>query len=403
MKEFSKITLGDVCEQVVDFRGRTPKKLGLSWGGGGIPALSANNVQMGTIDFTKECYLGSEQLYRRWMTKGDCRKGDIIFTTEAPLGNVAQIPDNNKYILSQRVILLRPDQSKANECYLAQYMRSSLFQRALLSKASGSTAKGIQQKQLVKIAIYLPSVDQQRAIATMLFAWDKAFGVLIKLIQAKRQFKKGLAQKLLTGRKRLSNFSGKWNIKELTEIADIKDGTHQTPKYVGSGIPFYSVEHITSNNFTDTKFISKEEHKFLTKNFKIERNDILMTRIGSIGDCKLIDWDVNASFYVSLALLKIKNNISPQFIAHYSKTDEFKRQIEARALQWAVPKKINLGEISKIKICIPPTMEEQAAIARILTAADKEIVILEKTLSALKIQKQGIMQKLLTGKIRVKV
>ena len=94
-------TLLSISCQIMDFRGRTPKKLGTEWGGGDIPALSAGNVRMGFVDFKEECYFGSEQLYRRWMTKGDLAKDDIVFTTEAPLGNVALVPDNRRYILSQ--------------------------------------------------------------------------------------------------------------------------------------------------------------------------------------------------------------------------------------------------------------------------------------------------------------
>jgi hypothetical protein len=112
---------------------------------------------------------------------------------------------------------------------------------------------------------------------------------------------------LLTGQARLPGFKGDWQVKRLGELATIRDGTHQTPRYVESGIPFYSVEHVTSGDFSNTKFISEEEHRFLTRSVRIEKGDILMTRIGSIGDCKLVDWDVEASFYVSLALLKIRN------------------------------------------------------------------------------------------------
>ena len=101
-----------------------------------------------------------------------------------------------------------------------------------------------------------------------------------------------------------------WELSTLGDVAVIKDGTHQTPKYVPSGVPFFSVEHVTSGDFNKTKFISEQEHRFLTRSFKMEKGDILMTRIGSIGDCKLIDWDVDASFYVSLALLKIKPKYS---------------------------------------------------------------------------------------------
>ena len=99
--------LGDLLDIRMDYRGRTPKKLGMDWGGGEIPALSANNVQMGTIDFSRECYLGSDNLYRRWMANGHTERGDLLITMEAPLGNIARVPDGRRYILSQRVVLLR--------------------------------------------------------------------------------------------------------------------------------------------------------------------------------------------------------------------------------------------------------------------------------------------------------
>ena len=104
---WKKEKLDDLISNYLDFRGKTPLKLGMNWGGGDIRALSANNVSKGKVDFEKECYYASEALYKKWMNKGDCEKGDVLLTMEAPLGNVAQIPDDKKYILSQRTILLK--------------------------------------------------------------------------------------------------------------------------------------------------------------------------------------------------------------------------------------------------------------------------------------------------------
>jgi type I restriction enzyme S subunit len=97
-EDWSIARILEVAHQIMDFRGRTPKKLGMTWGGGDIPALSANNVKKGFLDLNEECYFGSEKLYSRWMTQGDIAKDDILFTTEAPLGNVALVPDDRKYI-----------------------------------------------------------------------------------------------------------------------------------------------------------------------------------------------------------------------------------------------------------------------------------------------------------------
>lgn len=191
-----------------------------------------------------------------------------------------------------------------------------------------------------------------------------------------------------------------WDVKRLGDLSTIKDGTHQTPKYVPFGVPFYSVEHVTSGDFANTKYISKEEHQFLTRTFKIEKGDILMTRIGSIGDCKLINWEVDASFYVSLALLKIHDGYSAEFIEHYSKSLTFKNEVELHSLPSAIPKKINLGPISDIRIVVPP-LHEQMAIAKALSDAEALLNALEKLISKKKSIKQAAMQQLLTGEKRL--
>jgi len=126
-----------------------------------------------------------------------------------------------------------------------------------------------------------------------------------------------------------------------------------------------------------------------------------MTRIGSIGVCKYIDWEVDASYYVSLALLKINKDYSARFICHYSHYGFFKKEIELNSLQFAYPQKINLGQISKVKLIIPKTIEEQASIVHILSDMDSEIESLENNLNKYKMIKQGMMQNLLTGKIRL--
>lgn len=190
--------LGELIEKLMDFRGRTPKKLGMDWGGGTIPALSANNVRAGYIDFDRECYLGSEELYAAWMVQGDTQKNDLVFTMEAPLGNVAVIPDDRKYILSQRVVLLRANR-RVNHSFLFQYLRSDTFGKILDSNATGTTAKGIQQKRLVQLPVVVPSLEEQAHIANVLEAIDSKLSALAAKQSHHQDLKRGLMQKLLTG------------------------------------------------------------------------------------------------------------------------------------------------------------------------------------------------------------
>ncbi|OZY84233.1 hypothetical protein CBP51_13470 [Cellvibrio mixtus] len=277
----------------------------------------------------------------------------------------------------------------------------SLEAKKLNSLVFGSGQPLITGSQLKALLFALPSSNEQQAITAALSDTDALLEGISKLITKKRDIKQATMQQLLTGKSRLPGFSGDLIERKLGDIAIIKDGTHQTPKYVSSGVPFFSVEHVTSGNFVNTKFISEAEHRFLTRSFKIEKGDILMTRIGSIGVCKLVDWDFDASFYVSLALLKIKQSCSPAYIAHYSKSTAFINEVELNSLPSAIPKKINLGAISNIKVKLPTTLAEQTAIAQVLSDMDNEIDALEKRLEKTRMLKQGMMQELLTGRIRL--
>jgi len=220
-------TMLGVSRQIMDYRGRTPKKLGMDWGGGDIPALSAANVKMGFIDFEEECYFGSESLYSRWMTRGNVAKGDILFTTEAPLGNVALVPDDRKYILSQRTILLQVVKQRVSNRFLFHVMRSTGFQRTLADYSSGSTAKGIQRKKFEQLRVAVPTLDEQEVIAEALSDADALIESLEQLVTKKRHLKQGTMQELLTGKKRLSGFSGAWEVKLLGEECDLlRKGQH---------------------------------------------------------------------------------------------------------------------------------------------------------------------------------
>ena len=193
-----------------------------------------------------------------------------------------------------------------------------------------------------------------------------------------------------------------WELKKLEEITkQISDGTHATPKYVENGIDFYSVENVTNDDFTNVKKITLDEHKQISKRCLVEKGDILMTRIGTLGETKLIDWDVDASIYVSLALIKVKDEISKEYLYQYTKGHNFKKELLRRSLLRATPQKINIGDIKKIPILIPENIMEQQKIASILSTWDKAIELKEKLIEQKKELKKGLMQKLLTGEVRL--
>lgn len=189
----------DCIQKITDFRGRTPKKLGMAWSEEGYLALSALNVKDGYIDFNQDVHYGNQELYDKWMTGNELHKGQVLFTTEAPMGNVAQVPDNRRYILSQRTIAFDVKDKLITENFLATVLRTPTVFADLTALSSGGTAKGVSQKSLASVEIRLPKdLNEQEKIADTFFN----LGNLITLHQRKcdelQKLKKFMLQNMFT-------------------------------------------------------------------------------------------------------------------------------------------------------------------------------------------------------------
>lgn len=152
--------------------------------------------------------------------------------------------------------------------------------------------------------------------------------------------------------------------KPLGELCTIYDGTHQTPKYTTSGVKFVSVENI-DDLYSSKKYISIEDYE---KNYKIkpQKNDIFMTRIGTIGACTVVNGSEPLAYYVTLTLIRPnQNEIISKYVKYIIESKHGRKELWRRTLVNASPIKINLGEIGKIKIPVPP-LPVQEEIVRIL-------------------------------------
>ncbi len=191
-----------------------------------------------------------------------------------------------------------------------------------------------------------------------------------------------------------------WDIKKLDSIVEkITDGTHKTPIYTESGIPFLRVTDIqeTCIDWNNVKYISKQEHDELTKRCKPEIGDILYSKNGTIGIPKIIDWDKEFSIFVSLCLIKIKKSDSEvinKYLEKFLSSDCCLNQIKVRAKQGTVTN-LHLEEIRELIIPLPP-LPEQQRIAEILSSNDALITKTDELIEKTKEIKQGLMQELLT-------
>ncbi len=162
---FETKTLGEVIDTFIDYRGKTPKKTK-----SGIPLITAKIVKNGFIEKPTEFI--SEDNYDAWMKRGIPCYGDVVLTTEAPLGQVAQIKTNKKIALAQRIITLRGRSGVLDNSYLKYYLQSTKGQAELRSRSTGSTVSGIKNSELRKIQISFPSFALQKKIASILSSLD---------------------------------------------------------------------------------------------------------------------------------------------------------------------------------------------------------------------------------------
>ena len=163
--EFYHDILENLLDKLIDYRGKTPKKT-LS----GIPLVTAKIVKNGTINGYTE-YIAEED-YNKWMVRGFPKVGDVILTTEAPLGEVALLKEE-KVALAQRIVCLRGKDNVLDNTYLKYYLQSGKGQKSLSARESGTTVTGIKQAELRRVDIEYPTYEDQRRIASILSSLDR--------------------------------------------------------------------------------------------------------------------------------------------------------------------------------------------------------------------------------------
>jgi len=398
--DWSVERIGELAPKVGS--GVTPRGGSKVYLSSGRPFVRSQNVGWGSLLLNELVYI-SDAIHSTFSAT-EVHSGDVLLNiTGASIGRCAIADERLKGgNVNQHVCIIRTDPARANSRFLGYVLLSDIGQRQIDSFQAGGNRQGLNFGQVRSMLIPLPPIiKEQERIAEALEDADARIESLETLIAKKRAIKQGAMQELLTGKRRLPGFGGEWVVSTLGAVCKtIVDGTHFTPQYVDAGIPFYSVENVTADDFVNTKFIAPDEHQVLSRRCKPERGDILLTRIGAIGDTKLIDWDVNASIYVSLALLKCGDETDPGFLYAYTKSGRFRKDIEDRSLLNASPKKINMGDIGNVPIPVPDR-DEQAAISAVVADLEADVRSLEDRLSKARHIKQGMMQELLTGRVRL--
>lgn len=186
------------CVKFIDYRGKTPQKTEK-----GLRLITAKNVKNGFIQITPEEFVAPE-IYDKWMIRGIPKKGDILFTTEAPLANVAQFDIDDKVVFAQRIIIFQPKNNGLEGSFLKYLLLSKPIKQKILEKGTGATVKGIKASLLKKIIIYFPRTTiEQKAIVAKLDALSaetqKLEDIYKQKLVALDELKKSILRKAFAG------------------------------------------------------------------------------------------------------------------------------------------------------------------------------------------------------------
>ena len=284
MSELKVVSLEECLEKVIDYRGRTPKKLGKDWvKNGEYRAISANNVKFDGLIREESIYRGDEELYKLWM-KEEVEKGDILLTSEAPSGQGMIWDSDEKIILSQRLYALRVNKNLVDNSYLKYFIQSPLGQKSITRNNSGSTVSGISAKTFKNIKILIPDLENQQAISKFLLTIDQKIQVNNQINQELEAMAKTLYDywfvqfdfpdqngkpykssggKMVYNQELKREIPEGWGVEKIEEIA--QTGSGGTPKstnssyYTDGEVPWINSGELNQTIITSTSnFITEE-------------------------------------------------------------------------------------------------------------------------------------------------
>jgi type I restriction enzyme, S subunit len=387
--------------------------------GDGVPLISVGEIRQGFLKISDHTPCISEAITRR-LPQYVLRKGDIVFGRKGGVDRSALIEQSQKgWFLGSDGISIRPTQD-CNHKYVALQLQSARVQGWLLHNAIGTTMPSLNQEILRNVVIaFPPTKAEQEAIAAALSDVDALIAALDRLIAKKRDIKQAAKQELLTGKKRLPGFADEnrykqteiglipedWNYKPIGNEIDLLTGfPFPSDQYAISGIRLLRGSNV-KRGVTDW---SDDIMKFWTKvtpdlkSYLLSEGDLVVAMDGSLvgrSYARLIKADLPALLLQRVARIR-SQRIDTGYLNEFVGSDLFVKYCDSVKTVTAIPH-ISSHDIRNFSIPIPSTINEQRAIASALSDMDAEIAALDARREKTRALKQGMMQELLTGRIRL--
>ena len=359
----------------------------------GTPILQSKNITNGILDLEDVRFV-NENDYNKYKEKYIPHKGNILLSNIGTIGKSLLIEEEKNFLIAWNIFLIKVNESKINSKFLNfyfQYLDMSNYYNKYLT---GGTVKFINKKTMENIEIPNISLVNQIEIANKLEKVQKMIDIRKKQIE---ELDKLIKSQFVEMFGNVNDNKNSYEIKTLSEVFEfIKDGTHSTPTYTDdkiNGIKFLSAKDVTKGiiNWENIKYIPLELHEQLVKRVKPQKDDILLAKNGTTGVCAKVDRDEIFDIYVSLALLRPKEEYLVDYLVQAINNDMTKEQFD-RSLKGVGVPNLHLGEIQKVKIIVPP-IELQNKFADIVKQIDKQKFEIQKNLEEVQKLQESLMNK----------
>lgn len=362
--------------------------------------------KIGTFGGKPDAYISSE-LYSSYKNKYSYpKKGDILISAAGTIGRTVIFDGADAYFQDSNIVWISNDETKALNRYLLYYYTTSPWYTT-----TGGAILRLYNENISNAKILLPPLPEQEKIAGVLGTWDEAIEKLSDLIEQKKLLKKGLMQKLLSGKTRLPDFTQPWKEVKLGEIGTTYTGLSGKNKDdFGKGSYFIPYMNIYQNNKIDSNQLELVDVLENENQNSVQYGDIFFTTSSEtpeeVGFASVLLFRPKEKIYLNSFCFGYRlnnfNTLLPNFAVYLFRSSQIRKTMFKLA-QGATRFNLSKNTLMKEKVYLPSDITEQKAIADVLSTADDEINLLNQKLEALKEQKKGLMQQLLTGQIRVKV
>jgi type I restriction enzyme S subunit len=350
--------LGDVLEVLIDHRGKTPRKLGGDFVSTGIQVASAINVKSGRLVFEGAPRCVTPEMFARWMPVR-LRAGDVLLTSEAPLGEVARVPSNEPLVLGQRLFGLRGRAGVLDNGYLYYALRWKPIQGRLHARATGTTVHGIRQAELVRVALPVPSLAKQRAIVEVLGALDDKIDVAEKIARTAQ----ALAAVVWSSMSHRGSVGGVTKT-TLGRLADegalyFTDGYRTKQSELGEpGVPVLRVADVVDGRLVPSRKDRVREELRVKFAHKVSQpGDVALTTKGSIGRIAMIPSSMPEFVYSpQLCFFRVRpgSSLDRHWLYGWFRGPEFRERAAAVQNQTDMAPYINLADLRETRITLPP-------------------------------------------------